>query len=244
MKAIIRSDPFNVFFAKVLGPAWCVFVSLLLITGHFPSWNFLHALPFLIAALFGASLAILEVRNGVLRYRRLFKWTIILEGEIANARAVCPPLVASMRLKRFVFPWGRLYFVLDKNAHPNPFHRGEFPLLRYLRKEAISEVPAAAESPNRAKLRQVIAAVGGALFSSLWQLFYSWRFSQFEPSPGNAHPNTVVDILFQILGKFEVTFILCVFLAVLAIYQYRRPNAWIYAFLAGTALPRILLHWL
>jgi hypothetical protein len=242
---ILRSDLFNVFLLKVVGPAFCVVVSLLLISGYFPGWNLLHASPFLIAAWFGASLAIVEVRGDVLRYRRLFKWTIIPEGDIVSARVVWGPFIGSMRLKRFVFPWGRLYFVLDANLDPNPFHRGEFPLLRYLRKEPILEPPVAVESTTRAKLRQVIAAVGGALFSSLWQLFYSWRFSEFEPSqPVAAHPNTVVDILFQILGRFEVTFIFCVFFAVLAIYQYRRRDAWIYAFLAGTALPRILLHWL
>jgi len=198
-----------------------------------------------VAALFGASLAIVELRGGVLRYRRLFKWRTIPEDDIVSARVVWGPFIGSMRLKRFVFPWGRLYFVLDANSDPNPFHRGEFPLLRYLRKEPILESPAAAESATRAKLRQVIAAVGGALFSSLWQLFYSWRFSQFEPSqPSSAHPNAVVDILLQILGKFEVTFILCAVFTFLAIYKYRRRDAWIYAFLAGTALPRILLHWL
>jgi hypothetical protein len=97
---ILRSDLFNVFFLKVVGPSFCVVVSLLLISGNFPSWNLLNASLFLIAACFGASLAIVEVRGDVLRYRRLFKWTVIPEGDIVSARAVSPPLIGSMRLKR------------------------------------------------------------------------------------------------------------------------------------------------
>jgi hypothetical protein len=214
----------------------------------FPDRRSLVTLPVLIAALFGASLAIVEVRRDTVRYRRLFKWKTIPKDDIVNARVVWGPFIGSMRLKRFVFPWGRLYFVLDAVSDPNPFHRGEFPLVRYLRKEPILEAPAAAESTTRAKLRQVIAAVAGALFSGLWQLFYSWRFSEFEP-PRPAHPpgSVAIEIMRQIsevLTSFEVACIGFVVFTLLAIYKYRQRDAWIYAFLAGMALPRILLHWL
>jgi hypothetical protein len=233
---ILRSDLFNVFLLKVVGPAFCVVVSLLLISGYFPGWNLLHASPFLIAAWFGASLAIVEVRGDVLRYRRLFKWTIIPEGDIVSARVVLG--VGSMRLKRFLFPWGRLYFVLDANSEPNPFRKAEFPLLRYMRKEPIRE--AAPESVTRAKLRQVIAAVAGAL-AGLLHITFS------RPVPQERSPNAVIEIVFQIfqlLEKFGVVYIFFVVFTLLAIYQYRRRDAWIYAFLAGAEVPLILLHWL
>ena len=234
---ILRSDPFGVFLLKVVGPAFCVVVSLSLISRYFSGWNLLNASLFLIAAWFGASLAIVEVRGDVLRYRRLFKWTIIPEGDIVSARVVCGG-VGSMRLKRFVFPWGRLYFVLDANSEPNPFRKEEFPLLRYMRKEPIRE--AAPESATRAKLRQVIAAVAGALAGLLYM-----RFSR--PAPQERSPIAVIEIVFQIyhlLEKFGVGYIFFVVFTLLAIYRYRRRDAWIYAFLAGAEVPLILLHWL
>jgi len=243
---ILRSDRSKVFISKVWGPILWVAASLLLFGKEFPGWRFLLASPFLIVALFEASLATVEVRGGVLRYRRLFKWTIIPEGDIVSARVVWHPFIASMRLKRFLFPWGRLYFILDGEL--NPFRKGEYDLLRYLRKEPIIEDQDAALSKNRAKQRQVIAAVAGALFYIISQLFFSWRFSRFGP-PQPVHPPgpVVIEFLLQISqlwGRVEVVFILGIVFTVLAIYKYRRPDAWIYAFLAGASLPPILLHWL
>jgi hypothetical protein len=48
----------------------------------------------------------------------------------------------------------------------------------------------------------------------------------------------------EVLTSFEVACIGFVVFTLLAIYKYRQRDAWIYAFLAGMALPRILLHWL
>jgi len=235
---VLRSDPVDVFFLKVGGPAFCVVVALLLISGYFPGGNLLDASPLLFAACFGASLAIVELRGDVLRYRRLFKWTVIPEGDIVSARVVWG--VGSMRLKRFVFPWGRLYFVLDRNPDPNPFHWAEFPLLRHLRKEPILEAPAAAESTTRAKLRQVIAAVAGALAGLLYITFS-------RPVPQERSPIALIEIVLQILQlleKFGVGYIFFVVFTLLAIYRYRRRDAWIYAFLAGAEVPLVLLQWL
>ena len=50
--------------------------------------------------------------------------------EIADCGAVW--IFGYLRLRRFVFPWGRLYFVLAANE--KLFDRGEYPLLRYIQK--------------------------------------------------------------------------------------------------------------
>jgi len=248
---ILRSDPTNVFGAKVWGPIFFVGVSLLFFD-DFPSWHCLLASPFLIAALFGASLAIVEVRDDILRYRRLFKWTIIPEGDIVSARVVSP-LTGSIRLKKLLFPWGRLYFVLDANLDPNPFRKGEYRLISYLRKEPILEDYDAAKSNSQkahaAELRQVIAAVAGALFNILSQLVFPRPPTSvfgLEPLPPvYAHRHIAIEIawqIFQLLTKFEVVCVLFVVFTFLAIYQYRRADAWIYAFMAGATLPYILLQ--
>lgn len=247
---ILRSDRSKVFISKVWGPILWVAASLLLFGREFPGWRFLLVSPFLIAALFEASLAIVEVRDGVVRYRRLFKWTIVPEGDIVSARVVWHPFIASMRLKRFLFPWGRLYFILDGEL--NPFRKGEYDLLRYVRKEPIIEDQDAekwnSQKARAAKLKLVAAAVAGAFFYLVSQLFLSWRFSRFEPPQPVHSPGPVaIEIMWQIsqvLTSFEVLCIGSAVFTLLAIYKYRRPGAWIYAFMAGTVLPRILLHWL
>jgi hypothetical protein len=221
-------------------------ISLALFADEFSFRRSLLAAPLLIFALFGASLAIVELRDGVLRYRRLFNWTILRKDEIVSARVECSSLVGSIRLKRFLFPWGRLYFVLDANLDPNPFHRGDYPLLRYLRGEPVVEDPQAELPKNRAKRRQVFAAVVGALFYILSQLFVSWRLSKFEHAPPIRPPGPAwFEILWQlsqVLTSVEVLYIAAAVFTFLAIYQYRRPDAWIYAFLVGVSLPAILRH--
>ena len=245
---ILRSQPNNVWVGKVWGPVLCVGISVALFADEFSFRNFLLAAPLLIFALFGASLAIVELRDGVLRYRRLITWTILRKDEIVSARVECSSLVGSIRLKRFLFPWGRLYFVLDANLDPNPFHKGDYPLLRYLRGEPVVEDPQADLPKNRAKRRQVIAAVVGALCYILWQLFVSWRLSKFEQAPPVRRPGSAwFEILLQIsqlLTSVEFLYIAAAVFTFLAIYQYRRPDAWIYAFLVGVCLPAILRRWL
>lgn len=132
---ILRSQPTNIFLAKFWGPLICIGATLGIFGEDFFSWRFLFASPFIIAALFGASIAILEVRNGVLRYRRFFKWTTIRDDEIVAAGVVWHPFIGHLCLNRFIFPWGRVYFALDENLDVNPFRRGDYLLLRYLRKE-------------------------------------------------------------------------------------------------------------
>src|SRR5574341_2594374 len=100
---IIRSNPNNIFCAKIWGPILCAVIWLLAAIEDFPDRRSLVALPFLVAALFGASLAIVEVTGGVLRYRRRFKWKIIPDDDIVSARVVWHPFIGSMRLKKFVF---------------------------------------------------------------------------------------------------------------------------------------------
>jgi hypothetical protein len=120
MKSVVtRSDPNRTFCAKIWGPVLCAVSWLFFSIEDFPDRRSLVTLPVLVAALFGASLAIVEVRGGVLRYRRLFRWKTIPKDDIVSARIVWGPFIGSMRLKRFVFPWGRLYFVLDANSDPN-----------------------------------------------------------------------------------------------------------------------------
>ena len=88
---------------------------------------------FVILALFGLSVAIVEVRDDILRYRRFVKWRAIARHDIIGARIEAPPIIGSLRLNKFLFPWGRLYFALDRNMSPKPFGEGEYPALNHIR---------------------------------------------------------------------------------------------------------------
>jgi hypothetical protein len=249
MQVTLRSQSRNVFLVKLWGPLLCVVGSLLVSGEEFPSRGFLLAFPFLIAALFGASLAILEVRGGVLCYRRLFKWTTIRDNEIVSARVEWPPVIGSIRLNRLKFPWGRLYFVLDASSDPNPFHKGEYALLRYINKEPISqEQDWSPAKDHRVKFKLLIAMAAGALFYGLSQIILPSSVSQPGLSqPEGSHRPVLIELLergVRLLGNFEVILVLSAVFVFLAVYRRRRPDAWIFAFLAGLALPHILIHWM
>src|SRR5690242_6287356 len=111
MQVAFRSSRNNMFLLKVWMPLVFVVGSVGVFWGDLFTRSFLFALPFLIFAVFGASLAIVRVRDGVVSYRRLFRWTRIPKDAIVSARVAWPPSIGSIRLDRYLFPWGRLYFL-------------------------------------------------------------------------------------------------------------------------------------
>jgi hypothetical protein len=250
MQVTLSSKPENVFLAKLWGPLICVVGSLLVFGRDFSSLDFLLAFPFLLAALFGAFLAILEVRDGVLYYRRLLKWTALQDSEIVSGRVEWPPVIGSVRLNKFMFPWGKLYFVLDASSDPNPFHRSEYPLLHRINKEALSagkERRPGNRSPG-GKFNLFVAMVAGALFYGLLRFVIPSTVTESELSrPQALHGAVLVEVLEQLVhlwGSIEITLVLSAVFVFLAIYRRRRPDAWLFAFVAGVSLPHILLHWL
>jgi hypothetical protein len=138
----LRSNSPKIFIAKVWGPLLWIAGGIGVFGRHFPGWRFWLVCPLFVVALFGFSVAIVEVHDGVLRYRRFFRWKTIDPKDITGVKAIWEPILASVRLKRFLFPWGRLYFVLDGPS--TPFHK-EYRLLDYIR-ELVPRVP---EMPPR-----------------------------------------------------------------------------------------------
>jgi hypothetical protein len=218
----------------------------------FLTWRFLFASPFIIAALFGASIAILEVRDGVLRYRRFFTWTTIRDDEMVAAGVIWPPFIGYLRLNRFIFPWGRVYFVLDENLNANPFRRGDYPLLRYVRKEPVpSETESAKSSQVKdrsLKLKLLIAGVSGALSSCLLRITVPNLPSRsvLEDPFGPKQPAFIVvaERVIHLLNSFPVILALFMVSIFLVTFRRNRHRTWIFAFLAGLSFPYILFHWL
>ena len=80
----LHSQSSSVIVSKFWGPTLCVVGPLLIIWGDSPGRSFFLAVPFFIAAIFGASLAVLRVQDGILYYRRLLRWKEITGKEIVS----------------------------------------------------------------------------------------------------------------------------------------------------------------
>ena len=131
---MLRSYPSSVFVLKYYAP-------IILFGGTFVFWSvgfrwaqLIFVIPLLGGALFHASLAVVQVPDGRIRYRRLFSWKQLPYDEIADCGVAWGIGIGYLRLRHFLFPWGRLYFVLDRNE--KLFGRGEFPLLSYIREHS------------------------------------------------------------------------------------------------------------
>jgi hypothetical protein len=242
--SVLRSNRKNVFIAKIWAPLLCLAATLGMFRGDLFTWRFLFAVPFLVVTMWGFSLAILERRGGVLHYRRFFKWMTFAEDEVVTAGVVFLPFVGYLRLNRFISPWGRLYFVLDKNAEPNPFRRGEFPLVRYLKRE---ELPAERQSSvlsSKAPLANLLlaASIGILTCVMISYLIPGDLFQGGLPKPTADMP-TLLKTLLQFLGWFHMSAVQVVgvvAMALLTVSRRNKPEAWLYAFLSGFALAMIV----
>jgi hypothetical protein len=77
-------------------------------------------IPLVLGLLLGGvfSLTAVEVRAGddALRYRRFLTWRTIPYAEILDCKLCIWPVYGSLRVTRFVPPWGRIYFVAARSA--------------------------------------------------------------------------------------------------------------------------------
>lgn len=88
-------------------------------------------IPFLLMSLFHFSLALVRVRNGALHYRRYLKWIAVQKSEIAKSGIFFA--FGYFRFHRFVFPWGRIYFIPDQESGARSSIRGDRGVFRLLR---------------------------------------------------------------------------------------------------------------
>src|SRR5215470_184100 len=99
---MLRSQRSSVFNLKYYAP-------LILLGGTFVFWSvgfrwaqLIILAPLILAILFYASLAVLEIPDGTVRYRRLFRWTRVPYDEIVGAGASRVVFgIGYLRLKHF-----------------------------------------------------------------------------------------------------------------------------------------------
>jgi hypothetical protein len=242
MQIHFRSDAITVFIVKYWASLIWVAVALGVFTADFPTWRSVFTIVPVLFAAFHASLAVVEVRDGVIRYRRLYKWNEISPSEVLAAKIVWPPFIGRIKLKNVVFPWGKLYFVLDKNTQSNPFRRGEFPLVIYLNGHKLHGDEQRSAMPlgsNFASLRLLLASGIGIL--ACLMILYLSPSDLLHGSLSKTSENmpVLLKIQFQIvewLHKSVVQFGALAGMAFLAVRRRDRAEAWLYAFLSGFAL--------
>lgn len=225
-----QSDRTSVLFYKI----WCSLLSMgaaaTILGGEQTRRDVVLALPFLVAALFLVSLADVRIQNGTISYRRLLRWREIPKEQVKSARVVFPHL-ASLRLKRFLFPWGNLYFVQqpEQMQAVDDLLQNQKPLEPQQQNLTISA--------THTKLYSVIAACIGFL------VYYAAR-SFLPPSRLEHHgPSTAILVQQEIHAFLQSPFVgvvLCLVFVPTAIFRYRDRAAWIYAFLAGTSVSWLL----
>jgi hypothetical protein len=99
------------------------------------------------------------------------------------------------------------------------------------------------------KFKLLTAGLAGVLVNILAHIFDStnpMHLSVFErPFPANLPPQAALPLkFFQLIGTYPGVLIPFVLFLLLATFRPRQKNAWIAAFMAGSTLPNILLHWL
>lgn len=243
MNNVLRSDGWKVLLGKFWAPVLCIATSALVFGEDFRTGHFLLAIPFLVAAFFGLTLAVVQVRGGVVYYKRFFTWETLQQDDILEARVEWAPVLGSVRLKRMFLPWGRLYFVLDKNKDGG----GEFPLLEYINRDYVHRGDRQSSNPlpmDRGGTSSLIAFATLGILVCLMVLYVSPidLLNRSLPNPVAGTP-ALLKVQFQLisllrsLGVQMVGFVTMLFLAL----RYRgKRGAFFYAFLCGFALAGIV----
>jgi hypothetical protein len=126
---MFRSDPSHVFIQKYWPLIFFLGVTTIIFWKIGFRWQQLVLLvPFFLLSLFCVSLAVVEADDEGIRYRRLSAWRKLSFDEVTS----CGPSKAGLeigyiRLMRFLWPWGNLYFILDE---PTPRGMDLFSFIR------------------------------------------------------------------------------------------------------------------
>jgi hypothetical protein len=251
---VLKSQTQITWITKFYGPFILIIFCVVMLSGKFVSRRLLVVCPITLVAVFFLSLASLEVKGGVLRYRRFWQWMTIDEKTVVASSELWAGVIGYIRISRYIPPWKRVYFVLDERPGLNPFARRDSPLLEYLKKLTHQEHPnPSGVAPDARPLSNpalLMVGFAATIFGSLMHVFLP-PFPQSsvpELSPNSNLPTLIVmnvqRVMFCLLQSFPLTLALCAIFLLLTIYRRRHPYAWTYALVAGLTFAGILFHFL
>lgn len=240
----LRSDRTKLFLFKF----WFPFLSLCGILGVFSdNWRAVWIVsPLIVLAVFLLSLAEVQAQPEFLRYRRLLKWRTITYEEILSCGLVRHTFFGFVKLKRFRFPWGKLYFVLDGSLYEDPLARSKSELLRYAEGKANrsgeSQSRVSGEPKRYHRIRRcLVAGAVGILASLMSTLLLPAEITQFHPTAPD-WPRWLVtyDHVKTIALGWPWNLLLFAVL-VFAAVKSKRKTDWILAFVGGLLAPTLFL---
>ncbi len=249
---ILKSDVWATRNAKYSLPFILTFFCAGMLLSNFVIGRLVVICPVMVAATFFLSLATVEVRGGVLRYRRFLKWTNVDEKTILGFGEFLYGTIGYVRLTRPVFPWNKLYFVLDARPRVSPFTLGDSLLLEYLKYPGhpYKQEPSAIPPPPRSLSNRALLLVG--LAAAPFGFLIRFLLPPLPPYPFNAVPlNPSLPVLvfenferlyFRLTSSFPAALALCALFIALTVYRRRGPDAWTYALISGFAIGGILFH--
>ncbi len=158
-----------------------------------------------------------------------------------------PYFAAYVRLKEFVFPWGRLYFIAD---YENPFRRSVSPLVRYIERRTASprlDRPEPVPVGRQNLMPRFAAAFLAGSLISLLRMYLTPSSQSVLVQPWEGVRPAWLALIMRaesLLTTPPGAAAMCALFVFLAATGRRKQNAWSYALLAGLALPLIFSHWL
>ena len=134
---MLRSDRSQIFVLKYWPLIFSVGVAFVFWKTLFHWKQLLFLVAIFLLAVFRASLAVIEIPDGAIRYRRLSNWKELLYDEIVRCGVSRAGIgIGYISLRRFLWPWGKLYFILDEQAG-----RGREPLLTFIQERIGQKYP-------------------------------------------------------------------------------------------------------
>jgi hypothetical protein len=106
-------NPNAVFVSKMVAPALLAFAGAVTLIGSGRPVILFFSGPLLLLATFLASAAQIRPERDRLRYRRFLKWEELPYSAIVRCEVGAWPGVGFLKLRRFLPPWGKLYFVIE-----------------------------------------------------------------------------------------------------------------------------------
>lgn len=204
------------------------------------------AAPLLLWMVFLMSLSKVEAQPGGLQLRSFFRWKTIRYEEIRECGIAFGPLIGFLKLNRLVFPWGRVYFVLDGSLYTNPLRNPDSALLSYITERVDSPVDSRrAMSSSKPQIRVTCAAGAAGVVVSLILLYLIPERSQiYFHNPD--WPGWVVFLdraRSSILRSPWNNLVFAALILAFALNQ-NRQKTWVLAFVLGLMLPTVVLGWL
>jgi len=239
----------NSFVIRRWFPLLCFSAAFLEFRGSF--WSGLSfALPLLLWGFFSFTIAEVRAGEAQLSYRRLFRWRAIAYSEIVGCGIAWMPSVGSLKLRRPLLPWGKLYFVLPGSGFEFAWRGGQTEFTRWvnfkIRGEPVELPVEEAASTEDIRIGKKRCALFAALGFVFMLAFYVTAPGPITPRERSWEGFPTAIRHFEHLWHYVVTWpwglVTCTVLAVAVLRERFQHRAWLTSFFFGVLLSSVLLQ--